>query len=153
KALALIDDPRTAKELLDKADAMAHYARRIKADDEIVNAIQKGKLKIEIKLGELDKALSAKERGAKGGRGKKAASPGERAFGAPRIRASRRKAKAHEEKFDEYCQHVEHSNDDGEIITREGFLRFATGTEKAGRAAHVSANTGIPEWYTPAEYI
>ena len=34
-----------------------------------------------------------------------------------------------------------------------GFIRFATGTEKAGTAAHVSENTGIPEWYTPDEYL
>jgi ParB family chromosome partitioning protein len=72
QALALIDDPEAAKDFLDKASAMAHYAQRVRADTETSVA---------------------------------------------------------------------------------GFIRVATGTEKAGRAAHVSANTGVPEWYTPPEYI
>lgn len=40
-----------------------------------------------------------------------------------------------------------------EEISMAGLMRFVHGTEKAGTHAHVSQNTGIPEWYTPAEYI
>lgn len=40
-----------------------------------------------------------------------------------------------------------------EEISMAGLIRFVHGTEKAGTHAHVSLNTGIPEWYTPAEYI
>jgi ParB family chromosome partitioning protein len=31
-------------------------------------------------------------------------------------------------------------------MSTKGFIRFATGS-------HVSANTGVPEWYTPGDYI
>jgi ParB family chromosome partitioning protein len=41
----------------------------------------------------------------------------------------------------------------GEVISKAGVIRYCTGTEKAGRAAHVSANSGVPEWYTPPEYL
>ena len=41
----------------------------------------------------------------------------------------------------------------GDVISKAGLIRFATGTEKAGTAAHVSMNTGVPEWYTPVEYV
>ena len=42
-----------AKELLDRAESLAVWARRIKADTEAINAIQEGKLLIVARLGEL----------------------------------------------------------------------------------------------------
>jgi ParB family chromosome partitioning protein len=38
-----------------------------------------------------------------------------------------------------------------EEVSMAGLLRFTNG--KAGTHAHVSLNTGVPEWYTPVEYI
>jgi len=48
---------------------------------------------------------------------------------------------------------VTRQNDIGDEVSKAGLKRFATGTEKAGTAAHVSQNTGVPEWYTPSDYI
>lgn len=144
QALALIDSPKAAKELLARADAMSVYANRVKADKEIMDAIGYGRLKIIARLGELIPATPKKETG----RGNKKSS-GNGTLSPPT--ASRyRKVTAHEKKLDEFYQTCK----DGETpVALDGFIRFATGTEKAGRAAHVSANTGVPEWYTPVEYI
>ena len=48
---------------------------------------------------------------------------------------------------------VEKQRDVEDEISKAGLIRFANGTEKAGTAAHVSQNTGVPEWYTPTEYL
>src|SRR5262245_14805307 len=152
EALALIDSQDKAKDLLDQADTLAHYAKRVKADTEITNAIQYGKLKIVAKLGELMPAPSAKERGAQGGRGRKAPSPGEVAL-ASEAKSRYRKVAANKCAIDDYYQRAQSRKGSLEEVTIGGFLRFATGTEKAGLAAHVSANTGVPEWYTPARLI
>jgi hypothetical protein len=50
-------------------------------------------------------------------------------------------------------EYIERQKESGEEISKASLMRFATGTEKAGKAAHVSANTGIPEWYTPPEIL
>ncbi len=50
-------------------------------------------------------------------------------------------------------QYVARQSEAEDEISKAGLLRFATGTEKAGLAAHVSANTGVPEWYTPPVYL
>jgi phage N-6-adenine-methyltransferase len=150
QALALINTPEAATELLNRADAMAHYANRIKADTEVVNSIQHGKLKIEARLGELMPATPPKETG----RGKKKTGGSANTSFEKHTIATYRKVAKHKHKRDTYYASVQSKN--GELpreMTQAGFIRFATGTEKAGRAAHVSANTGIPEWYTPAEYI
>jgi ParB family chromosome partitioning protein len=152
EALALIDSPDQAKGLLDQADTLAYFAKRVKADTEITNAIQYGKLKIVAKLGELMPAPSASERGAQGGRGKKAPSPNEGAF-ASETRSRYRKVAANKNAIDEYYHRAQSRKGTLEEVTIGGFLRFATGTEKARLAAHVSANTGIPEWYTPERII
>jgi hypothetical protein len=133
---------------------MAHYAKRVKADTEITNAITEAKIKIQVKIAELNPRMAFDEAGRKGGRGnEKASSNMELAFHR-REMAAYRQAEANKDKLEAY---VASAKEKGEgppkEITLGGFLRFATGTEKAGLAAHVSANTGIPEWYTPAEYL
>ena len=47
-------------------------------------------------------------------------------------------------------KYIKETKEDGEI-SRSGLIKFAFG--KGGSAAHVSQNTGVPEWYTPIEYI
>ena len=68
QALAETDTVAGAKELLDKAGAMQHYAERLKAGVQIERPIAYGVLKIKAKLGELMPA-------GKGGRGKKHDNP------------------------------------------------------------------------------
>ena len=51
--LAEIDSVSGAKELLDKAAAMQHYAERLKAGVKVERPIALGVLKIKAKLGEL----------------------------------------------------------------------------------------------------
>lgn len=148
-ALVLVDTVEEAKDLMAKAAAMEHYAKRVKADTEIMNAIGYGKLKIVAKLGELMPPATPQERGAKGGRGNKAVPADRRAFD-KNTETTYRKVAAHKDKIDTYYETVK---DGHEELTQAGFIRHATGTEKAGRAAHVSLNTGIPEWYTPSEFL
>ncbi len=145
-ALKLVETPAQGKRMLDQADAMSHFARRIKADTEVCNAISYGKLKITARLGELLPAIPPKERG----RGnKKNGINGDPILSEPSAKRFRRVHK-HEDKLADYRK----ACDDGEEeLTTGGFIRFATGTEKAGTSAHVSENTGIPEWYTPTAYI
>lgn len=141
RALAELRTVKSRKGLLDKAVAMAKYAEQLKAGIEIERPIAIGVLKIKAGLGELLPAKPPSEKG----RGKKngnAALP----FSKPVI-AAYRKLAAHKDKLDAYVE----STDD--VPTQGEFIRFATGTEKAGAHAHVSLNTGIPEWYTPAAYI
>jgi hypothetical protein len=54
------------------AEAMSQYARRINCDTKSVNAIEAAKLLLKGKLGTLLTPATAVERGAKGGRGRKA---------------------------------------------------------------------------------
>jgi ParB family chromosome partitioning protein len=147
RVLATITDVWDAKGLLDKAETMAQYAKRIKADDDICNSIQYGKLLIVDKLGDMLKAKSKRGKAKKG-------TTDDTLF--PKQTASRfRKVHRFKRKIGEYREAaIDTSNGKPkEIITLTGFIRFATGTEKAGAAAHVSENTGVPEWYTPSEYI
>lgn len=146
RALAIVEDPKQAKNLLDAADLLAHYARRVKADTEIMNAINYGKIKIVGKIGELTPAAKPAETG----RGKKTGKAGLPVFSKPTIARYRKVAK-HLSKLDKYRASC--SNGELHELTTDGFVRFATGTEKAGRSAHVSLNTGVPEWYTPGEII
>src|SRR5262245_15496051 len=102
KALALIDTPAAGKDMLDQAAALEHYARRVNADTEIVNAIQYGKLKIIARLGELMPAPTRQESGAKGGRGNvKAPSPGETLF-PDGTKARYRKVALHKDRLEDY---------------------------------------------------
>ena len=101
EALALVDSVEEAQQMLHQADTLAHFARRVKADTEIVNSIQYGKLKIVAKIGELSPAMSKADAGSLGGKGEKAGSPGEPAP-AKRHIAAYRKVAAHQTKLDAY---------------------------------------------------
>jgi hypothetical protein len=150
QALALVDDPGVVAEMLHRAEMLAVYGRRVKADTEVMNAINFGKLKIIDKIGELMPPRPPDDRGQGRSGGNKSPSDSEVDF-ADATRAKYRKVHAHAGKLEAYRESC--SNGEVKELTTDGFLRFATGSEKAGQAAHVSANTGVPEWYTPAEYI
>lgn len=139
RALREVTTAKSAKGMLDKAVAMAKYAEQLKAGIEIERPIAIGVLKIKAKVAE----LSPPE---KGGRGKKTSKAELPVFSKPAISAYR-KIHQHIEKLDKYLASISDVPSQGE------FIRFATGTEKAGAAAHVSLNTGVPEWYTPPEFI
>jgi hypothetical protein len=68
------------------------------------------------------------------------------------MKANYRKVGEHGDKIDAYDKHQKEKKLDEEMSVK-GFIRFVTGTEKAGTAAHVSENTGVPEWYTPQMYV
>lgn len=138
RLLSEIKSVKSAKTHLAKAATMQKYAQQLKAGVEIEKPIAVGVLKLKGKVGE----LSPPE---KGGRGKK---PVNQIDGFSRQTISAyRKIAAHAKRIDEYAA----STDD--VPSQAEFIRFATGTEKAGTHAHVSKNTGVPEWYTPPEYI
>ena len=140
--LAEIDTADGAKDLLDKASAMQHYADRLKAGIEVERPIALGVLKIKMKLGELLPAKSPKETGGGGGRGNKGSAPGALPFGKHTL-ADYRKLAANREKLDEYYE----ASDD--VPTQTDFIRYcgADGNIKTNQ------NKGVVEWYTPAEYI
>ena len=144
-ALALIDDPKKAKELLDKADAMAHYAHRIKADTRIANAILYGKLKIVAKVGELSPATPKNQTG----RGNKSASPTEGLFATATI-AAYRKVAHNRERIDTYYQHAGESIDSGKesSMSISGFVSYCGADGNLAKSF-----TGEVEWYTPARFI
>jgi len=71
QAFALVETLEQAAELLDRAEVMSQFARRVRADTETINAVQFGKLLIVGKYGELLEAPTPAERGAMGGRGNK----------------------------------------------------------------------------------
>jgi hypothetical protein len=85
-----------------KADTLAQFARRVRADPETINAIQYGKLLIEAKLGAL------LPRG-KGGRGKKTPSPTKGVYASAAV-ATYRKVSDNAPKIDEYRAKVAEHN-------------------------------------------
>lgn len=149
QALALINDVDAATEALAYADMLASYAARVKADTGTMNGISYGRLLIIARIGELSPPMTAKQKGTSFGRGKKIASkPTLLAISKPTL-SKYRKVSKNIPKAKGYLAKC----GDTEELTTDGFVRFATGNEKAGRAAHVSLNSGIPEWYTPSDYI
>ena len=159
QAVALLDDEDTLNEMLAKADAMAAYTKHLHDSAEINNAIQFGRLAIEAGLGR----VMASQQGKGGGRGKKKPVETSGHDGpkfSERTLKTCRKIHKNAEKLPEYESQIKTHNEsldddspDAIQASTAGFIRFATGTEKAGTAAHVSENTGIPEWYTPDEYL
>lgn len=137
-ALATITTVEQASDYLAKAAAMQNYCQQIKASIEIERPIALGVLKLKAKLGQL------LERGAPG-RGNK--NPVPDTWFSSHTAAAYRKLGDHADKLDAYYTKTD------DVPTQTEFIRFATGTEKAGTHAHVSLNTGVPEWYTPAEII
>lgn len=138
--LAEIDTVSGAKDLLDKASAMQHYADRLKSGIDVERPIALGVLKIKAKLGELLAAPSPKESGAKGGRGNKGSKPASDPFSAPTISAYRKLA-AHKDRLEEYFESSE------DVPTQTDFLQYLKG------GPHVSNNSGNNEWYTPKRFI
>lgn len=117
QALALLSSVDDAKELLDQADLLAHYARRIKADTEVSNYIQYGKLKIIAKLGSLMPALPPQEYGEMKGKGSVA---GTAPFSSHTKSAYRKVAK-NDDKLREYFESITNT-DTPQDLTISGFL-------------------------------
>lgn len=140
--LAEVETVSGAKDLLDKAAAMQHYAERLEAGIEVERPIALGVLKIKAKLGELLAPASAAERGAKGGRGKKAGKADLLAFSKPTISAYRKLA-ANRQRLEDYYEAID------DVPTQTDFIRYcgSDGNIKANQ------NNGVVEWYTPGAYI
>jgi phage N-6-adenine-methyltransferase len=155
EALPSIVSAMQAADALAKAEAMGRYAKQIKCDTESVNAIQEAKLLLQAKLGGFMVAETPAERGAKGGRGKKAP-VGTTVALASHTKALYRKITAHADKIEEYAEKVAEANrkmpDDAlepVEMSSAGFLRFV-GSDGALCTKH---NNNIIEWYTPEKYI
>lgn len=133
--LAEIETVNGAKELLDKAAAMQHYAGRLKAGIEVERPIALGVLKIKAKLGELMPA-------EKGGRGNKKPETLGDGFSGKAISTYRKLAR-NADRLEEYYE----ASDD--VPSQADFIRFcgADGNIKANQ------NNGVVEWYTPQKYI
>lgn len=143
KVLATVTTPEEAKGHLDKAATMQDYAKRLKAGVEIERPIALGVLKIKAKLGELLPARPPKERGAMGGRGKKAVAEDGIAF-APNTRTAYRKLAANKEQLEKYYKLVD------DVPSQEGFLQWAKtkAVNAKKRAAQRSTADGESEIVT-----
>lgn len=150
QALALLDQEEDVKQLLDQADTLEFYAKRVRMDTDIVNHIQYGRLKIVAKLGELmptEQGKRTDKQLTKAGLGS--------SFSAP-TKAAYRKVSDHAPKIDEYFARAQEETEksksgEGEPVemSTAGFLRFvgSDGNLKSHQ------NQGVIEWYTPMEYI
>lgn len=135
--LAKIETVGEAKDMLDKASAMKHYAERLKGGIEIEKPIAIGVLKIKAKIGELCPAKTRQECGEF--TGKKGIPFDVIPFDANTLTAYRKLA-ANKDKIEEYAESCE------EVPTQGEFLRYV-------QPSHVSQNSVENEWYTPPEYI
>lgn len=139
--LAEIDTVSGAKELLDKASAMQHYADRLKAGIEVERPIALGVLKIKAKLGELLAPAPPSQRG-QGRGGKKSTAPPAVDFNSHTISAYRKLA-ANKERLDEYYE----TNSD--VPTQTDFIRYC-GSDGSICTKH---GNNVIEWYTPEKYL
>ncbi len=107
--LAEIETVPGAKDLLDKASAMQHYAERLKAGIEVERPIALGVLKIKAKLGELMPAAQGKRVDLTSG-----GSP-PKLVSADALK-SYRKLAANRDKLDEYCESTDDVPSQAEFI-------------------------------------
>lgn len=134
RAVALLDNIPDAKQLLDQADTLAHYAKRIDVDTEVSNAIQYGKLKIVAKLGELMPAKPPKEKGR--GKKGKAGLP----FSKPTISAYRKVAKHVKQIDGYYAQSKSNRGDQNPTeITVTGFISHCAAKHRDHNRSEIKA--------------
>lgn len=136
-----------AKQVRDQAKAIAAYATDRGASDESIAYATEAKLWAERRIGELSKALpkaTKDEAGAAGGRGKKAGNKPLPAL-APKASAlaehgiSKMQASRWEKLAD---------------VPEPEFQRIAADAgRRKSKPAHVSANSGVQEWYTPPSIL
>lgn len=119
RALALIDDPKTARDMLLQADALAKIAKRIKAETKYTNAITYGKAKMAAKYAELVPLVPHKGRK----RGQKQSKTDLLYFSKPTM-ALYRKILKHRDMLANYFE----AEDDGEPkdLTLAGFVRVTS---------------------------
>lgn len=129
QVLAKIDTVAGAKDLLDKASAMQHYADRLRAGVEIERPIALGVLKIKAKLGELMPA-------GKGGRGKKNPSGTQTGFGKEAV-AAYRKIAANRDRLDEYYDSTE------DVPSQAEFIRYLADEKRAAKDRERAKARGV----------
>lgn len=135
--LAKVETVEEAKDMLDRASAMKHYAEKLRGGIEIEKPIAIGVLKIKGKIGELLPAIPPQEKGAM--KGKKDTSPAEVSFPSATI-AAYRKIAANIDQLTDFCDSVD------DVPTQTAFLKYV-------QDPHVANNSVENEWYTPAAYV
>lgn len=143
RIIAIIESRDEAKEGVDKASAMVEYAKRIRADTRVLNAIQYGKLKLVAKLAEYLPSQQGK-------RFDKLPKPGLGGFTAPTL-SKYRKVGKYQNALPDYWEAAEvvQKAEDEYDMTIRGFLDFVG----AGGVLATRHGKGVVAWYTPKEYI
>lgn len=137
RILATIRNANDAVDVIDQVEVREHFARRIKADTPILNALVCSRLKSIAAWA----ALSPRERG---GRGKTSAG-GTRVFSGHTI-ATYRKVGNHADKVDDYWRDATAA---GTEMSPKQFLDYVG----SGGVIATKHGNDVIEWYTPKEYI
>lgn len=153
RALSLIDAlddndklPAAQKALAANC-ALAEYLKKAKRCLAEANPILYGRLKLVAKVGELMEAPSPAERGKRGGRGKKAPSPGEGAL-APATLAAYRKVHAHRNALADFWDAILAGDHEMEATIKR-FLDFVG----AGGVLATRHDNAPRAWFTPQVYV
>uniref|UniRef100_A0A6M3XG07 Putative methyltransferase n=1 Tax=viral metagenome TaxID=1070528 RepID=A0A6M3XG07_9ZZZZ len=153
--LAAIDMPEDAQKAEVAVEAALKLARRLKMDTPVLNALQYGRLKVVVRIGELMPAQTPEQRGAKGGRGHKATTGIVAPFRGDTL-ATYRKVAANRDKLKEYydARNAEAEDTDDPGLSDVG-MSIADFVRYVGSDGNIKSNQnqGVVEWYTPADHI